>query len=100
MMLRVAWKMLLHKKARFAFTVLGIGTLFLLSASQVGLLVGWCNTISAITSHAGVDIWVMSKQTPAWDYGTVIPRNRIYQVRNVSGVGWAEGMYVGWSMWQ
>lgn len=100
MMLRVAWKMLLHKKARFAFTVLGLGTLFLLSAAQVGLLLGWCNTITAIAAHAGVDVWVMAENTLAWDYGTSIPRHRVYQARNVQGVIWADGMYVGWSMWQ
>jgi putative ABC transport system permease protein len=100
MMLGCAWKMLLHKKARFAFTVLGLATLFLLSAAQVGLLVGWCNTITAIMAHSHVDVWVMAERTLAWDYGTSIPRHRIYQTRNVKGVAWSEGVFVGWSMWQ
>jgi putative ABC transport system permease protein len=100
MMLRFAWKMLLHKKARFAFTVLGLGTLFLLGAAQVGLLVGWCNTLTAVMAHCDADVWVMAKRTVAWDYGIPIPRHRVYQVRNVQGVAWGEGMYVGWSMWQ
>src|SRR5205085_8098551 len=99
-MMKIAMRMLLHRKSRFAFTVLGIGLLFLLSASQVGLLVGWFNTITAIVRKAGVDVWVMAEQTPGFDYGTAIPRHRIYQVRNVPGVAWAEGMYVGWSVWQ
>jgi putative ABC transport system permease protein len=100
MMFPIVWKMLLHRKARFIFTVFGLSTLFLLSAAQVGLLVGWCNTITAITAHAGVDVWVMNKLTLAWDYGTSLPRHRIDQVRSVPGVAWSEGMYVGWSMWQ
>jgi putative ABC transport system permease protein len=100
MMLRLAWKMLLYKKARFAFTVLGLGTLFLLSAAQVGLLVAWCNTITAIMAHADVDVWVMAERTVAWDYGTPIPRHRVYQARNVPGVAWTAGVYVGWGMWQ
>jgi putative ABC transport system permease protein len=99
-MMKIALRMLLHRKARFAFTILGIGILFLLSAAQVGLLVGWFNTITAIVREAGVDVWVMAEQTPAFDYGTALPRNRIYQVRNVPGVAWAEGMYVDWSVWQ
>jgi putative ABC transport system permease protein len=64
------------------------------------MMVGWCNTISAIPRESGADVWVMARQTPSFDYGTAIPRHRIYQVRNVRGVSWAEGMYVGWSMWQ
>jgi putative ABC transport system permease protein len=100
MMLRFALKMLLHRKARFAFTVVGLGTLFLLGAAQVGLLVGWCNTITAVMAHSEVDVWVMAERTLTWDYGTSIPRQRVYQARSVKGVAWAEGIYVGWAMWQ
>lgn len=100
MSMKISLRMLLHHKARFVFTLLGLGALFFLSASQVGMLVGWCNTISAIIREAGVDVWVMGERNPAFDYGPAIPRNRIYQVRSVPGVKWTEGMYVGWSMWQ
>jgi putative ABC transport system permease protein len=73
---------------------------FFLSIAQVGLLVGWCNTASAIVRHAGVDIWVMAEQTPAFDYGTNIPEHRIYEIRTVPGVAWAQGMFAGWTYWQ
>jgi putative ABC transport system permease protein len=99
-MSRIALRMLLHRPTRLAATALGLGVLFLLSAAQVGLMVGWCNTISAIPRESGTDVWVMARQTPSFDYGTAIPRHRISQVRNVGGVSWAEGMYAGWSMWQ
>jgi len=98
--MKIALKMLLDKKVRFLFTALGLATLFFLSAAQFGLLVGWCNTNSAIIYNAGVDVWVMAEQTPAFDYGTAIPRNRIYQVRNIEGVEWAEGMFMAWNVWQ
>jgi putative ABC transport system permease protein len=96
----MALKMLLDRKSRFLLTALGLGVLFLLSAAQVGLLVGWCNTNSALIYHAGVDVWVMAEQTPAFDYGTAIPRNRIYQVRSLDGVARAEGMFMAWNVWQ
>jgi putative ABC transport system permease protein len=99
-MLTIAPRMLLQNRSRFVLTVLGIGTTFFLSAAQVGLLVGWCNTTSALIRHAGVDVWVMAQQTPAYDYGTAIPRTRIYQVRSLDGVAWAEGLFVGWNYWQ
>ncbi len=100
MLLKIACRMLLHKKARLAFTLLGLGTLFLLSTSQVGLLIGWINTITAVMAHSQVDIWLMAENTVSWDYGTSIPQHRIYQARNVKGVAWTEGMHVGWSLWQ
>lgn len=81
-------------------TVIGISTAFFLAAAQIGLLVGWTNTNSAIIKHAGVDIWVMAKETLTLDYGTGIPRHRIQQVSSVPGVNWAEGMLVGWINWQ
>ena len=99
-MLRVALQMLFHKPVRSLATAVGLGALFFLSAAQVGLMVGWCQTCSALIRHAGVDLWVVAEQTPAFDYGTAIPRQRLYQVRGVSGVGWAEGLVHAWNIWQ
>jgi putative ABC transport system permease protein len=42
----------------------------------------------------------MAQQTPAFDYGTGIPKRRIHQVRTVPGVAWAQGMFMGWNYWQ
>ncbi|ATG91210.1 ABC transporter permease [Methylomonas koyamae] len=81
-------------------TVLGISLAYFLAAAQIGLLVGWVHTNSAIINHAGVDVWVMSKGTRTLDYGTAIPRHRIQQTLSVPGVKWAEGMLVGWVNWQ
>jgi putative ABC transport system permease protein len=81
-------------------TVVGIAIAFFLAAAQIGLLVGWVNTNSAIIKHANVDLWVMAKETRTLDYGTAIPRHRIQQVSSVEGVKWAEGMLVGWVNWQ
>jgi putative ABC transport system permease protein len=91
--------MLLHKKSRYLLTSAGVGVAFFLTAAQFGLLVGWCGACSAIVRNAGVDLWVMAPQTPAFDYGTAIPGHRIRQVRNVRGVAWAEGMFMGWNIW-
>jgi putative ABC transport system permease protein len=99
-MLTLALEMLLYKRARFAVTTAGIAVAFFLSAAQVGLLVGWCNTCSAIVRHAGVDVWLMAEQTVAFDYGTAIPRHRVYQARSVRGVAWAEGLFMAWNTWQ
>ena len=96
----VSTKMLSHNRLRFIMTIIGISIAFFLAAAQIGLLVGWINTNSAIIKHAGVDIWVMAKETRTLDYGTAIPRHRIQQVSSVKGVSWAEGMLVGWINWQ
>jgi putative ABC transport system permease protein len=99
-MVTIAVRMLLHNKSRYLLTNAGIGVAFFLSAAQFGLMVGACHTCSAIVRHAGADVWVMAPQTPAFDYGTAIPRHRMRQVRNVRGVAWAEGMFMCWNTWQ
>src|SRR5580704_9886222 len=99
-MTHVAWRMLAHKPIRLFVTWGGLGVLFFLAAVQLGLLVGWCNTVSAIVRHADADVWVMAEQTPAFDYGTAIPRQRVYQARSVEGVAWAEGLLMVWNYWQ
>jgi putative ABC transport system permease protein len=99
-MLVLAVKMLLQNKPRLAASLAGIASAFFLTAAQVGLLLGWCDTVSAIIRHAGVDVWVVAEQTPAFDYGTPLPRERLYQVRSTEGVAWAEGMFMAWNFWQ
>jgi putative ABC transport system permease protein len=98
--LTLAVRILLHSKARFFFTSAGIGAAFFLTAALTGLLVGWCDTTSAVIRHAGVDVWLMAEKTPAFDYGTAIPCHRIYQARSVPGVAWAEGMFLAFNTWQ
>lgn len=99
-MTRIAWRMLRHKPLRLLITWAGLGVLFFLAAAQVGMLVGWCSTCSAIVRHTDADVWVMAEQTPAFDYGTAIPRQRVYQARSVEGVARAEGMIMAWNTWQ
>jgi putative ABC transport system permease protein len=99
-MIGIAVRMLIDNKPRLVITVAGVAVLFFLSSAQVGLLVGWCSTTSALIRHANADVWVMPQQTPAFDYGTSLPEGRIQQVRSVPGVDWAEGMILCWSFWQ
>jgi putative ABC transport system permease protein len=95
-MVSVAIKMLWHSKVRTISTLLGVAVAFVLSAAQIGLMVSWCNTVSAVVRHADVDVWVMAEKTPAFDYGTPIPEGRLYQVRSAPGVAWAEALYMSW----
>ncbi len=96
----LAYSMLLHNRSRFALTVAGIAVAFFLSCAQVGLLVGWVNTTTAIIRHTPADVWVMAEQASAFDYGTAMPSGCIQQARCVSGVGWAQGMFMAWNIWQ
>ena len=97
---RLTVEMLRHNRTRTLFTVAGVAVAFFLAAAQFGLLVGWINTNTAIIRHAGADLWVMAQKAPAFDYGTAIPRLRLYQARSVPGVEWAAPVFMAWNVWQ
>ncbi len=98
--IRLALEMLRHNRTRAIFAAAGVALAFFLAAAQFGLLVGWVNTNTALIRHAGADLWVLAEQTPAFDYGTAIPRRRLYQARSVPGVVWAEPLFMAWNIWQ
>jgi putative ABC transport system permease protein len=99
-MFRIALKMLGNNLPQSLTTTVGIAVAYFLTSALTGLLVGWCNTTSAIIRHSGADVWVMAQNTPALDYGTAIPRQCIYQVRSLPDAAQAEGMFLGWNYWQ
>jgi putative ABC transport system permease protein len=98
--LLVARRMMFKGRLRFALTASGVGVAFFLAAAQSGLLIGWINTTTAIIRHTDADLWVMAEKVPAFDYGTAIPRQRIYQARSVPGVASADGLFMAWNYWQ
>jgi hypothetical protein len=53
MVFQIAIRMLLHKRGRFLVTASGLGCLVLLSTCQLGMLVGRCNTVSALIRSWG-----------------------------------------------
>ena len=96
----LAKRMLLHKRGRFFGTIIGVAIAFFLATAQFGLLVGWINTNTALIRHSGADLWVMAAQAPAFDYGTAISRQRLYQARSIEGVAWTQPVFMGWNIWQ
>lgn len=96
----VAISMLLHKPLRMFVTVVGMSCLYFLTTSQVGMVIGWCNTVSALVRFSGADYWLVSPGTNAYDYGTPLPSSYVHRCRSVHGVQWAEGLYMDWAMWK
>ena len=99
-MFPLALKMLCRNPLRLVMTLAAVAALFFLSASTVGVLVGWCNTTSAIIQHSQTQLWVVAKGTTALDYGVPMSYSRVHRVRSVPGVEWAEGLIVDFVIWQ
>jgi putative ABC transport system permease protein len=92
--------MLADRPLRLVVTWGGLGVLFLLATVMVGLLVGWCHTVSALIRHADADVWIMPAQTATFDYGTAMSSKYVYQARSVWGVARTEGLFMAWNSWQ
>jgi putative ABC transport system permease protein len=99
-MTKIAWRMLAFHPLRLAMTWAGLGFLLFLSQAQLGMLIGWCATCTAIIRHSGADLWVMAKGTCAFDYGGEIPLSTLYKSRSVPGVLRADPMMMTWNFWQ
>jgi len=59
----------------------GIGVIagFVLAMAQVGMMLGWIETATLGITRAEADLWVVGVKTQAFDYGSPIPRQRLYQ---------------------
>jgi len=96
---KIALKMLLYNRLRLLVAVVGVVFAFFLTAAQSGILIGWCNTVSAIIRNANVDLWIMAPQTQAFEYGSVVSRGNVFLARSVTGVEWADGVLLVWNYW-
>jgi putative ABC transport system permease protein len=72
---------------------------FFLTMAQVGMMMGWLDTSTLAIQRAKADLWVLGMKSPAFDYGSPIPRQRLYQARSVPGVAEAHPLFMSWTIW-
>lgn len=78
----------------------GVTAGFVLALAQVGMMLGWIETSTLAITRAQADLWVVGEKSPAFDYGSPIPRQRLYQTRSVPGVARAEPLFMTWGVWK
>ncbi|HUO53681.1 MAG TPA: hypothetical protein VMU18_02990, partial [Rhodoblastus sp.] len=54
----IAWRNLVHDRVRFLVTIVGIAFSTLLMGMQLGMLVNFMHTISAVVDRSGADLWI------------------------------------------
>jgi len=97
--LLIAWKMQVAHRGKVAASGIGVAAGFFLTMAQIGLMMGWIETCTLMITRAKVDLWVVGMKSPAFDYGSPIPRQRLYQSRSVQGVAEAQPMVMTWTIW-
>lgn len=97
--LLIAWKMQVAHRGKMLASGIGVAAGFFLTMAQIGLMMGWIETCTLMIDRAGVDLWVIGVKSPAFDYGSPIPRQRLYQARSVPGVAEAHPLFMSWTIW-
>lgn len=93
-MTRVAFKILLHDRAKYLALVLGIAFSTLLIAQQTSIF--WSvivSTTQALRQANAADIWVMRPSVEHVDSVDPLPEIAVNRVRSVAGVAWAVPYY-------
>lgn len=95
-MLGFAIKMLLGDKAKFAGIVIGLTFASFIITQQSAIFVGLMQrTYGFLTDTSQPDIWVMEKEVQFVDDIKTIKMSKLFQVKSIQGVLWAEPLYKG-----
>ncbi|MBI5193369.1 MAG: ABC transporter permease [Nitrospirae bacterium] len=90
----LAIKTLLHEKGRLFITLMGITFATILVIAQMGMYLGMMGNATAIIRHIDADIWITSKNIQNFDFANPFPENRIYRVKSMPDVEWAEKLLI------
>ncbi|HEX7112755.1 MAG TPA: ABC transporter permease [Mizugakiibacter sp.] len=96
----LAWRNLVHERARFAVTLVGIVFAVVLMGAQLGLLVGFASTASTLVDHADADLWITPEGTSNVDIAGRLPLARMYEARSVPGVARVDPYMVQFAFWK
>lgn len=71
--MRLAWQNILHDRARFLTTVLGVSFAAFLMVFQCSLLAGFLRAASRFIDATEFDIWITARGVEAFEFGATLP---------------------------
>lgn len=95
-MLDVAFRLLIHDRAKLAITVVGVAFSVALVLVQIGLFRGLLANATITIEQADADIWITSRNTPNVDFPHYFPDGYVNRVRSVPGVARADNLLVSY----
>ena len=96
----LGWLQLKKNKARLLVAVAGIGFADLLMFAQMGIQAALFDSNTLLNRGVDADIIVRSAQYRDLSLANTLPRRRLYQIQDVSGVQSAEALYVSRVVWK
>src|ERR1700747_2542321 len=70
--MKLAWQNIIHDRARFSVTVLGVCFAVFLMIFQGSLLAGFLRAASRLIDASDSDIWITPRGVPAFEFGTTL----------------------------
>jgi putative ABC transport system permease protein len=71
--MRLAWQNIIHDRARFSTTVLGVSFAAFLMVFQGSLLAGFLRAASRFIDASDSDIWITARGVQAFEFGAPLP---------------------------
>jgi putative ABC transport system permease protein len=96
----IARKNLFHDKVRFVVAQAGITLAVVLITIQVGVYLAFLANTSVLIDHTEADIWVTAHGLENFDFGRPFSEKKLYKVREVPGVLWAEKYLLAFGYWK
>lgn len=93
----LAWGNLVHDRVRFLVTLGGIAVAILLILLQGGMYLGFMQNASGMIDRTGADVWVVSKNSPNFDWSRPFPERYLSKVRSTPGVAEARTLIFAWA---
>src|SRR5947207_11275539 len=70
--MKLAWQNIVHDRARFSVTVLGVSFAVFLMVFQGSLLAGFLRAASRLIDASDSDIWITARGVQAFEFGIPI----------------------------
>ncbi|HWO33502.1 MAG TPA: ABC transporter permease [Candidatus Acidoferrum sp.] len=84
--MKLAWQNIVHDRARFSVTVLGVSFAVFLMVFQGSLLAGFLRAASRLIDASDSDIWITARGVQAFEFGTPIEGRIREMAAGVPGV--------------
>src|SRR5260370_293818 len=84
--MKLAWQNIIHDRARFSVSVLGVSFAVFLMVFQGSLLIGFLRAASRLIDSSDSDIWITARGVQAFEFGTPIQGRVREMAAGVPGV--------------
>ena len=85
---------------RLLIGLLGVAFAAFLMTVQVGLLLGFLDTTTALIAHSPGDLWIVPRGTLNLETVDPQPERNHHLAAGTPGVGWSGRLLAGWSSWK